>query len=218
MIAFAYAQTTDINSALYAPLANGLCDSIREFMPGEEILLLTDDDTPVIKGVNAVIRIPKTMPLMTWRLKCHQVAHSVADEILFVEPDVRFYQGVMDVFNDEFDIAITTREPAVNLKSKRLNTPYTLGMTFSRSQEFWREAKMYCQTLDDKDQEWFGDMLSIAHVIDGGDFKVDKLDGAVFNHVINDPDEIITARAVHYKGKRKNWLFPLIKEQNLETV
>lgn len=212
MIAFAYIDTTPENIAKYRALVVGMVESIRKHMPSQEILLLTDDTTPVFKEVNAVLRIPKTMGLMTWRLKCHQVAHSVADEILFVEPDVRLQADVMDVFAKPFDVAVTTREDEVLLDNKRINTPYTLGMTFSRSQEFWREAKMFCQTLDEKDQDWFGDIISIANVVQGGKFNVEVLDGAIYNHVVNDPEKPTDAKALHYKGKRKAWLFPLVKE------
>lgn len=212
MIAFAYIDTTPDNIASYRALVVGMVDSIRKTMPEQEILLLTDDTTPVFKNVNAVLRIPKTMGLMTWRLKCHQVAHSVADEILFVEPDVRLQADVMDVFAKPFDVAVTSRETEVLLENKRINTPYTLGMTFSRSQDFWREAKLFCQTLDEKDQDWFGDMLSIANVIQGGKFNVEVLDGAIYNHIVNDPALPTSAKALHYKGKRKVWLFPKAEE------
>jgi len=212
MIAFAYSDTGPKRSALYGALAEGMVQNIKEFMPDQEILMLTDDKTPIVKGVNGVLRIERTMQLMTWRLKCHQLAHSMADEIVFVEPDVRFQANIMDDFDRSVDVAVTTREKEVTLDNKRINTPFTLGMTFSRSAEFWREAKLYCQTLTAEDQDWFGDMLSIAHVIDGGKFNVAKMDGAIYNHVVNDPDLPTNAKVLHYKGKRKTWLFPSVEE------
>jgi len=199
---------------LYQALLEGLVKNVREIAPREKILYLTDDDAPKLLGVDT-LRISRTTPLMTWRLKAHQMAHAAADEILFVEPDVRLIENVMDEFEDKsFDVAVTTREIEVTLEGKRLNAPYTLGSTFSRSAEFWREAKLYCQTLPEDEQGWFGDMVSIAHVIDGGMYKVKKLNGAVYNHVPNDPNKPITAKVVHYKGKRKSWLFPTVREGN----
>ena len=213
MIAFAYADTGPKMTALYRALADGMIASARAAMPDEQIVLLTDDTTPMFKGIDKVLRVERTMPLMVWRLKCHQVGHTLGDEILFVEPDVRFNAGVMEVFSNAFDIAITTRERAVTLENERRNTPYTLGMTFSRSAEFWRSAKIYCQTLPVEEQGWFGDMLSIAAIIDEGQFNVRQLDGAVYNHVVNDPNEAPTgAKALHYKGRRKAFLFPQAEE------
>ena len=214
MIAFAYADTGPKMTALYRALADGLIASARAAMPSEQIVLLTDDTTPVFKGIDKVLRVERTMPLMVWRLKCHQSAHVLGDEILFVEPDVRFNEEVMHVFGVNFDVAITTREREVTLENKRRNTPFTLGMTFSRSAEFWRQAKLHCQTLPEAEQDWFGDMLSIAAVIDSAQFNVHQLDGAVYNHVVNDPNEPPTgAKALHYKGKRKAWLFPQAIEE-----
>ena len=214
MISFAYADTGPKMTALYRALADGMIASASAAMPDEQIVLLTDDTTPVFKGIDKVLRVERTMPLMVWRLKCHQVAHSLGEEILFVEPDVRFNEGVMEVFSNHFDIAITTRESAVTLENERRNTPFTLGMTFSRSAEFWRQAKLHCQTLPEAEQGWFGDMLSIAAVIESSQFNVQKLDGAVYNHVVNDPNEQPTgAKALHYKGKRKAWLFPQAIEE-----
>lgn len=212
MIAFAYVQTGPKMAAMYAALADGLVANIRSVMPGEQILMLTDDATPIVKGIHHVMRIDRTGGLMTWRLKAHQMAHSMAEEILFTEPDVRFVSDVSKDFREGFDVAVTSREEAVRLAEDRINVPYTLGMTFSRNAEFWREAKLYCQKLDAKDQDWFGDMLSIAQTIEGGKFKVSVLDGAVYNHIVNDPSEPTDAKVLHYKGKRKAWLFPLVKE------
>lgn len=212
MIAFAYCHTGPKMAALYSGMVEGLIKNVREVMPGESILFITDDHTPLFKGVSQVLRIPRTVGLMTWRLKCHQMAHEMANEIIFVEPDVRFRESVLDAFTGEFDVAVTDREQEVLLENERLNTPFTLGMTFSRNAEFWRQAKLHCQTLSPKDQDWFGDMLSIAHVIEHGGFGVKYLDGAVYNHVVNDPSKPTDAKVLHYKGKRKAWLFPMVEE------
>ena len=210
MIAFAYARAAPTLSAMYETLSEGLVANLRNVFPEEEIAMITDNDTPIIKGINKVLRIERTQPLMVWRLKCHQMAHTMADKIMFVEPDVRFMDNVLREFTDDFDIAITTRED--KLKIERKNTKYTLGMTFSRSAEFWREAKIFCQSLDEKDQAWFGDLQSVAHVIDGGAFKVKVLEGSIYNHVVNDPSMLTDAKVLHYKGKRKQWLFPQVTE------
>lgn len=212
MIAFAYAQTGPRMAALYLTLAEGLVANLKAICPNESVLMLTDEQTPIVKGVNSVLRVERTMPLMTWRLKAHQLAHSMADEILFVEPDVRLVEDVMHVFQEPFDIAVTTREEKARLQDEDRDTPYTLGMTFSRSDQFWREAKMVCQSLSERDQTWFGDMLAVDVVVKSGKFDVKPLDGAIYNHVVNDPAETVTAKALHYKGKRKMFLFPQVEE------
>ena len=212
MIAFACAHGGPKTHLLYQALLEGLVKNLREVCPREKLLYVTDDDMPKLFGVDTM-RITRNMPLMTWRLKAHQFAHAHADEILFVEPDVRLRGNIMGEFADkDFDIAVTPREGDVFLEGEKLKAPYTQGTTFSRSPNFWREAKLYCQTLPEKEQGWFGDLYSIAHVIDCGMYRVKKLDGAVYNHIPNDPREVVTAKAVHYKGKRKAWLLPHVME------
>ena len=213
MIAFAYCNTGPKREALYTALAIGMVENIRAVMPDQEILMVTDDKTPPIKGINKILRIERNMPLMTWRLKCHQLAHSFGDEIVFTEPDVRFRSNIMDDFDRSVDIAVTTREFDVFINNEKLNSPFTLGMTFSRSAEFWREAKLFCQTMSEEDQGWFGDMLSIAHVIGTEKFNVVQMDGSIYNHVVNDPHADTDAKVLHYKGKRKSFLFPVAVEE-----
>lgn len=213
MIAFAYCDRSTEFAPMYQAMAEAMVKNVREVMPDQEILMITDDTTPMTKGINKVLRIERTTPLMPWRLKAHQYAHDLADEIVFVEPDVRFKANVMKDFDRTVDIAVTTREDEVLLENERLNTPFTLGMTFSRNAEFWRQAKLYCQGLSAKDQDWFGDMLSIAHVIASKAFNVTQMDGSIYNHVVNDPYKPTDAKVLHYKGKRKAWLFPKVVEE-----
>lgn len=208
-IAFAYCESTPELNALYSGLLPGMVKNMRE-MTEAPILQLSDEHTPIVKGVSAVLRIDK-LPLMVWRMKAHQMAHSQAEEIYFVEPDVRLRADVLDVFEQSFDIAITPRETGVMWGDEALPT-YTLGSTFSRSDEFWREAKIYCQTLPERDQHWIGDLRSVAHVIEGGKYRVVELDPSIYNHIPNELVEKSEAKVLHYKGKRKSWLFPQIVE------
>lgn len=212
-IAFAYAAAGPQHlQALYHSLAEGLIENLKS-VTDAPILQLSDDKTETFKGVSSILRIERNIPLMTWRMKAHQLAHSMAEEILFVEPDVRLNEDILDVFEQSFDIAVTPRIDDVAWGDESLSekAPYTQGTTFSRSDQFWREAKMYCQSLPEREQNWMGDLLSIAHVIGGGKYKVLELDGSVYNRIPNDPTET-NAKALHYKGKRKAWLFPQMTE------
>ena len=215
-IAFAYAAVSKGMHMLYSSVAEGMTENLREKFPHLPILMVTDDATPPIKGVHKIFRVDRNVPLMTWRMKVHQMAHQMAEEILFLEPDVRIVDAnLMEVFDKkDFDVAITGREIDVMWEGEMISKtcPYTLGATFSRSAEFWRECKLACQKLDAKDQEWIGDMKALAEVVNSGNFKVKVLDGSVYNHVPNDPHEAQTAKVLHYKGKRKDWLLPRATE------
>lgn len=212
IVACAYADVIDQLSPTYYGMLDDLVRNVREVLPGIEFVQISNDKARKVKGINGILRIDVNEPLMVWRLKAHQYAHSLADQVIFVEPDVRFKENVLDVFDDpDFDVAITKREIEVNWAGEKLSlrAPYTLGCTFSRSDEFWRQAKLECQKLEEADQNWVGDMIAMAITANSGAFKVKLMEGPVYNHVPNERDEVFTpAKVLHFKGKRKQWLFP----------
>ena len=210
MIAFAYANMHDALAPIYRACADGLVANIREVMPQERVLHITDDETEPVRGCD-VLRVKRKVGLMSWRLLGHCMAHGGADEILFTEPDVRFNCNVMDVFKDAFDVTVCGREFRTSLKGVELTDPYTFGMNFSRSGDFWKDTAKYCLTLSPQEQVWGGDMKAVAHVVKGGAYRVKELDAAIFNHVPATMQDK-SGNAVHYKGKRKTWLFPQVAE------
>lgn len=207
VIAFVYA---DIETArlrdMYLPLANGLVENISRLMPNARIIHLTDDTTPGVKGCD-VLRVKRKVPPMPWRLIVQALAHFNYPEILFTEPDVRFNEPV-NVFDQDFDVTVTDREQKTILKGREVE-PITLGMNFSRSHDFWKDCAKHCLTLDHKTQVWGGDIQSVAHVMPK--YKVLTLPAAIYNHVPKDPEDF-SGKALHYKGERKSWLFPAMKE------
>lgn len=210
IVAFAYAAAAPEAEPLYRTLAEGMIKNVKSVMPGFKVLHITDNATSMVKGSDFVLGVERTQPLMVWRLKAHEYAHSLDDEILFVEPDVRFVSSVMDIFDSDFDVALATRDCDADWGEAKLGeiTPYTMGATASRSPEFWRAAKIYCQTLPERDQLWIGDMLAITHIVESEAFKVKIVPGEVYNHILNDPENLGEAKALHYKGTRKSWLLP----------
>ena len=210
MIAFAYADLLQALKPIYRGLADGLVANIREVMPNEPILHITDDETQAIAGCN-VLRVRRKVLPMSWRLLAHACAHEVHDEILFTEPDVRFMCNVMDAFNDQFDVTVTDRERPKKMKDKPM-VPITLGVNFSRSAAFWTACAKRCLTLGRKPQLWGGDMEAVYHVMQSGKYRVKTLPAAEFNHVPLSQDGWPGAKALHYKGTRKTWLFPHMSE------
>lgn len=213
-IAIPYVDASDHLKAIYRSCAEGLIKNLNEVFPKVPILHITDDKTEKFYGCS-VLRLPDA-PLMYWRLAAHCYAHDLYSEILFTEPDVRFNENIMDVFDSgDFDIAIADRDGRVSLHGEEVTEqmPYTQGSTFSRVRGFWKDAALYCGTLDRKKQLWFGDMHAIAHVVDSGKYKVKILDAGIYNHIPQRINELQSeAKVVHYKGKRKTWLFPQVQE------
>ena len=214
-IAFPYVSAITDMEPMYTALATGMIENIRQVMPGHPIMQISDSKTRPIKGVNNVLRVEINEPLMVWRLKAQQMAHSMADEILFVESDMRFSESVMELFDDDSDVVLATRDCAADWGDERLGViaPYGLGSNASRSAEFWRQAKLHCQTLPMRKQHWIGDMMAVSAVAETNKFKVRIVDGAIYNHIPNSADDFGKSKAMHYKGKRKTWLFPQATEE-----
>lgn len=217
-IAFAYADAIKRLSPIYRGIAEDLIKNVHEVMPGVPVFHLSAPGTERIPGTET-IEVPMDVPLMTWRLKCHAAGMRLADEVLFTEPDVRFKADVLHVFDDTgFDVAVTDREVDSdwNLGGEIVKLSqvahYTLGTTFSRSTSFWEECADYCATLAPKEQNWLGDMLALAHVIDAGRYQVKTLPGPIYNHVPCSREDSCEAKVLHYKGMRKEWLFPGLVE------
>lgn len=209
MIAFAYCDMLDKLTPIYRGCAEGLVENIRDVMPKQSILHITDDDTEPFKWCN-VIRVKRKVGLMSWRLCAHYCAQAMTPEILFTEPDVRFSCDVMEVFNDPFDVTMTKREFKTSLKGEVISSPYTLGVNFSRNADFWKDAAKVCLKLSEQEQTWGGDIIGVAAAVDSGKYSVKILDDS-YNHVPNHAGDE-TAKVKHYKGNRKTWLFPLVEE------
>ena len=219
IIAFAYADTIPRLASLYRGLAEGLVKNVNRVMPGVDVVHVADNETPAIPGVNGVLRVNRKVPLMSWHMLCHHFAHTLADEVLFTEPDVRFRDSILHVFDDpDFEVAVTEREvdsiwnlDGTNVKLSDA-APYTLGTTFSRSPEFWKEVTKHCLTLGDREQHWIGDMLSLWAVMQTGRYKVKVIPGPIYNHIPCSREDACDVKVLHYKGMRKEWLFEGVRE------
>lgn len=218
-IAFAYADAIPRLTPIYRGLAEGLCQNVKHVMPGVKVVHVTDENTAPLEGPDERLIVKRDVPLMTWHMKCHEVAQSIAEEVLFTEPDVRFKSEILHVFEDpSFDIAVTEREvdSTWDLEGKKVLlsevAPFTLGTTFSRSGEFWADVTAHCATLGDKEQHWLGDMLSLWHVMKTGGYRVKVIPGPIYNHIPCAREDYCDVKVLHYKGMRKEWLFAEARE------
>ena len=210
VIAFVYADQLESLKPIYRACAEGLIANVHEVF-GQKPIMVTDDDTEPLRGAD-VMRVTRKVDLMSWRLLAQCMTHGFADEILFTEPDVRFKENVLDVFDDpEFEVTFTGREQRTTMKDKEV-VPITLGCNFSRSGDFWKDCTKYCLKLDHKEQIWGGDMDAFWNVMQSGRYKMKEIDVSIYNHIPLSRDEHSEAKVLHYKGNRKTWLFPEVSE------
>jgi hypothetical protein len=90
-------------------------------------------------------------------------------EWLFVDTDCVIRKDVSDVFEDDFEVALTDRKGSMWEKTPYgMVMPYNMGVTFSRSPEFWEKVKKYLLTMPQKYQEWEGDQRVVCEMAMAG--------------------------------------------------
>ena len=170
------------------------------------IIQMSDLKTPKVEGVDEVVRIPFRVPLTCYRLK--HLAEFPHDEMLIVDTDVICKGQIGDVWESEFDVAVTARDPGVFFsygKDVSKDMPYNTGVMFSRSQSFWKDCLAWLSDQNDGIQQWYGDQLAVAAV--SPRYSVKSLPCSEFNWSPNSRQDSSQARFWHYKGAvRKKWL------------
>jgi hypothetical protein len=217
-VGFFLVDTGTVESSCGLVCAEGLVQSVHATMPGVPAVQLTDERTPAVPGVQAVRRLP-TAPMAVLRL-AHQAA--VTGAWLFVDSDVVIQRDVRDVFHQQFDVALTTRNwPHLKLAagfSERM--PFNVGVVFSRSQAFWRDAEALVRQMPDDLQHWMGDQQAICDLVATGRFTLALLKGTRYNlPPAADADrtpatEKMERKAfiIHYKGvSRKTQMLARLK-------
>ena len=193
-----FVQTPGENWAM----ARLLVESAKRAMPGVEVWQLTDGDCPKVAGIDGCLRVSGRMPMAVRRMTAHSMLHG---EWLFVDTDVVIQKDVRHVFESPFLVAVTDRVGSIWEHSPDVkDMPYNMGVTFSRSPEFWAEAKERLLKLDPQLQQWCGDQLVVCAMAKEKLAKV--LPGHIYNFTPGTRDEDRShAAIVHYKGSRKAW-------------
>jgi hypothetical protein len=183
--------------------------SVRSVMPGVEIIQMTDQDTPLVPGVDTAVRHDwDAKRLMLFRLS--NIAALDRPACIFLDTDVVVQRPLDHVFERSFDVALTIRHERIkDLNGVNITPlmPYNTGVMFSRQPRFWAEVLEFCRRLPDDRHVWYGDQLSVKHVADTGTFDVLELPCDEYNYSPRTEDEDLAGRhAVHYKGARKDWM------------
>lgn len=188
-------------------LAEICARSIRRHMDAH-IVQLTDLSTDALPFVDEVFRRDgRGLGLMEFRM--HQFATYEHKQALFLDLDTVVQCDVWDVFNDEFDVALTTREKPLILQGEDVSDsmPFNTGVMFSQGTSFWKRVCELMKPLPLDDRNWFGEQMVIAQLAKTGEFRVKEIPGSDYNYSPKTQDEnVFTRYIVHYKGKRKEWM------------
>lgn len=180
-----------------------MVESAKAF--GYELIQMTDEETPAIAGCR-VVRIPwdKTK-LMTYRLR--HLAELKESRLCVLDTDIIIQRDLSDVWAQDFDVALTRRGVTLDTKGNDVSVamPFNSGVMFCREPMFWKRAHEICAGYPEKLQTWYGDQLAIKQASPG--FDLLELDVAGWNYPPKfEGDYPDTARVLHFKGKRKDWM------------
>lgn len=178
--------------------------SVREAMPNAQIVMLTDEWTTKVDGVDEVIRRPRKCPMSMHRLE--HWATCPYDEWVTVDTDVIVRKSIEDVFERSFDVALTLRRRPLKMPPLPIQH-YNIGVMFSRNPDFWQESWASAKAQPYRVQELFmADQLAVC--MTAPKYNTLDLPMVEFNYKPGSSDDSCPgSRVVHYAGlDRKKWM------------
>ena len=195
------------DNKVYYDLASKMIASARKFMPDVPIFHFTDYRSNIADGVDMHVRIGGDLPMAMRRMEHHAGCYG---DWLFVDPDVIFQKDVRDVFDEDFDVALTDRIGTYMENTEYAKQqPYNMGVTFSRNPLFWAEVKRRLGKYPEKYQQWEGDQIVVCEMAadQKTPFDIVIIPGKTYNFTPEKQDEDLShAAIIHYKGARKAWI------------
>lgn len=173
----------------------------RKAMPQAEIWHLTTPDGPELSADRCLrLDVPGE-----FAYRQAIISAALAGDVLFLDVDVVLRDDVSAVFEQDFDVAVTTdmRPGAPGIK-------YNGGVIFSRCPAYWKAIADAGKGMDfyKTPGDWEPIERARGAVADSGRFKLLVLPGEEYNYIPASPADI-QGKAVHYRGKRKTWMIPI---------
>lgn len=186
-------------------MARRMIQSALRWMPSLIILHQTDDKTPVMPGAN------KWAPLARLHggeelfgdYRARQLCALGDEPVIIVDTDIIFQADVRDLFEQDFDVALTERS---EMEAGGVISKYIGGFMLSRSRAFWNDVAEVVANQPGPLREWWGIQLAMDEVVARGTHKVLTLPERIFNRAPRDPDDTQGAAVLHYRGERKKWM------------
>lgn len=120
---------------------------------------------------------------------------------LFLGSDVICHEPVPEIFDLDCDLAIAT-----DVKPGAPGIEYNADVIFTRSPDFWHEIKRRAKGMKWPNGDWFE--LEMVYNRLAKERRATILDGNLYNYVPEGPEDK-KGKLIHYRGKRKSWLFPI---------
>lgn len=185
--------------------AFAMAASVRKHMEAD-LIHVAESGTEKLEGFDSFLAVDHNNDYVEQLVK---MLSMIDGDVLSLDYDILLNADVSDVFDDGFDVCVTSR-PESQIRKYGLSQSYNLGVVFSRNPQFWREVyDIYMQQpLRDG---WMKSQTLVSLIIDhlSDKYKVSKIPGEIYNYSPDSENESFEGKKIiHYKGKRKIWMVP----------
>jgi hypothetical protein len=184
-----------------------MIESVKRTMPDANLIQVSDEFTKMHDGVDKFIQwhYDGRLPYFI----CKTRSGIDIDEYIAIDDDVIVDKPLYHLMENEFDIALCTRQKNGDGANKLLQEkcPYNTGVVVVRSKDFWIDCLKLLPAMKLHWQDWFGEQIAIAEVAKSNKYKIMEIEGYLYNRTPKKPAEKSGEVYVwHYKGNRKNWM------------
>lgn len=188
---------------------NPLIDVFLKSVAGNELVQITDEETPALPGCE-VFRIPKgDMPFMIWRARAYAAFNKPG---LYIDTDVIVNRDLSPIMALDFDVALTktwvvVKDPnGTNLTELM---PYNGGVVFVKHPDFWGDVVAHMESQPEEHQKWYGDQFALAALAKM--YYTIELPNKIYNYTPKVKEhetgaDLSDKWILHFKGNRKEWM------------
>lgn len=208
------------NTKLQRDLARIMVASVRRTMPGIKVLMITDDKTPAIEGIEPIrISTHGFADFIPWLCHCKSLLEG---EVLYLDSDVVVQRDLRPLFNVIGDVVLPNRGPKI--VDGRMQ-PFIFGVVAYRTAAFWAEVRDRVLAMEKVDRAWYGSQIATFEMWmeeqnGRGKWKIVSVPRDIYNYTPKEANEAPEDKwALHYKGKkRKAWMLERWKHLLEEKV
>jgi lipopolysaccharide biosynthesis glycosyltransferase len=165
--------------------------SCKEF--GYEVWQLTDDESKPVDLVDKVIRRTKDCPQVLYR---YRHLAEVEPPYLSLDVDLLVVKDVAEGFDPTFDAVMTRRSVE--------EMPYNGGVFWVNNIAFVEDCVRQIEKMPPEWQNWTGGQRAMFDA--SKRFRLKELGCREWNYTPINVNDVGTARILHFKGPRKNWM------------
>lgn len=178
---------------------------------GMKCTVLTDEDTPAIKGADCVRFKKKGNGITHFRAHCYAEYNEPG---IYLDTDMLVMRDLSPLMKLDFDVALTKRSGAIFDPSGfdvTQRMPYNAGFMAVKSKHFFDRLIKEIDQMSLEDQSWYCDQVGIPDAMRG--LNCVELPINLFNRTIKQPDlDVSSAWVLHFKGRGKQFMESYSKE------